>query len=217
MRVGVFGIFGKKKASKPPPVDAPAQAPGWAAIEKAFAALYPGSPPKWWEHNGVHAMHDLNNPPENPLEAVALYDAGPFWHFVSFGLSDLFGARPNEEWSGFGYEFTFRLAKDENPLPSLGPVDILVSLAKAAYKGANFAPGHTIKTGPLDGRAETPLTALVITTDPALELIETPNGKVALLLLVGVEGTVRERPLSVGVDSVLAELRASNPELMTRI
>jgi hypothetical protein len=213
----MFGIFGKKKASKPPTVDQPAQAPGWDAIEKAFGAMYPGKPPKWWEHQGVHAMHDLKNPPENPLEAVAFYDAGSFWHFVSFGLSDVFGASEKKEWSGFGYEFTFRLAKGDTPLPSLGPVNILVSLARAAYMGEAFAPGHTIKTGPLDGRPETPLTALLVVKDPAVELIETPNGKVALLLLVGVEGIVRERALSFGVDSVLAELRASNPELMTRI
>jgi suppressor of fused len=214
----VFGLFGRKKGagSDPPPDAPPPPALGWEAIQKAFAHLYSGQQPKWWEHHGVHRMHDLKNPPENPLEAVAIWDAGTFWHYVSFGMSDLFTKESKNEWSGFGYEFTFRFPKDTSDAP-LWPVNILVSLAKAAYTGQKFGPGHTIKTGPIDGRPETTATALLMVKDPAIPLLDTPHGKVALLLLVGVEGSIREKGLAIGVDRVLAEISASNPDLVTRV
>lgn len=212
----MFGLFGKKKKDAPPPPDPLPPPPGWDAIEKAFTAIH-GKPPRWWEHRGVHRMHDLRNPPENPLEAVALYDAGAFWHFVSFGMSDVYDKESEGDWSGFGYELTFRLPKDGNDDPSLWPVDVLISIARAAYKGEAFAPNHTLQTGPIDGRPETKLTALLMVKDPALPLLETPNGKVAFLLLVGVEGAVREKALATSVADVLEELCATNPDLVTRV
>jgi hypothetical protein len=215
----MLGIFRKKKSGQQesPPQGPPSPAPGWDALEKAFAALYPGRSPKWWEHNGVHRMHERRDPPENPLEAVALYDSGSFWHFVSFGMSDLYAKESEGDWSGFGYEFTFRIGKDGSDKAPLWPVEVMVSLAKAAYKGEDFAPGHTIKTGPLDGHKGTALTALLVTLDPALQVLETPHGKVALLLLVGIEGQVRERAVAGEVDAILAELSSKNPELVTRV
>ena len=215
----MLGIFRKRKSGQQgtPPEGPQSPAPGWDALEKAFADLYPGRSPKWWEHNGVHRMHERRNPPENPLEAVAIYNSGPFWHFVSFGMSDLYAKESEDDWSGFGYEFTFRIGKDGSDQPPLWPVEVMVSLAKAAYKGEDFAPGHTIKTGPIDGQKETALTALLVTMDPAIQVLETPHGKVALLLLVGVEGHVRERALAAGVDAILAELSAKNPDLATHV
>jgi hypothetical protein len=215
----MLGIFGKRKGGqqKSPPPRQPSPAPGWDALEKAFADLYPGRSPKWWEHNGVHRMHERRDPPENPLEAVALYDPGPFWHFVSFGMSALYAKESDGDWSGFGYEFTFRIGKEVSNKPPLWPVEIMVRLAKAAYQGEDFAPGHTIKTGPIDGQKGTNLTALLVTLDPALKVLETPNGKVALLLLVGIEDQVRERAVAGGVEAILAELSSKNPALVTRL
>lgn len=215
----MFGLFKKKKdVTKGVPLEEPPPpALGWEAIEKAFGDLYSGQRPRWWEHHGVHRMHDLKRPPENPLEAVAIYDGGSFWHYVSFGMSNLFAKESKGDWSGFGYEFTFRFPKEVGADAPLWPVDVLISLAKAAFKGEEFAPGHTIKTGPIDGRPETPLTALLVVKDPGVQLIDTPHGKVAFLLLVGIEGSVREKVLAVGVDKVLAEISADNPSLVTRV
>lgn len=210
----MFGLFGKKKSVEQGP---PPPAPGWEAIEKAFGNLYPGQRPRWWEHQGVHRMHDLKDPPENPLEAVAIYDAGAFWHYVSFGMSDLFAKESAGEWSGFGYEFTFRCSKEAGAAAPLWPVDVLVGLATSAYQGERYAPGHTIKTGPIDGRSETALTALLVAKDPGVPVIDTPHGKVAFLLLLGVEGPVREKALAAGFDAVLAEISAGNPSLVTRL
>jgi suppressor of fused-like protein len=211
----MFGLFKKKTASLPME---PASLPGWEAIEKAFAEAYPGQTPKHWAHDGVHRMHDLQNPPENPLEGVSIFDGGSFWHYVSFGLSDLYRKEGRSDWSGFGYELTFRLGKqvEEKDAP-LWPVNVLVSMARAAFRGSEFAPGHTVKTGPIDGNPKTKQTALLIVKDPGFDLQLTPHGKLAFLQLVGVPNETRERGLQLGVQVVIDELQAADPNLITRL
>ena len=81
----------------PGPPEDPPPAPGWEAIEDACSALYPGQQPYEWSHRGVHAMHDLRPVPENPLEAVRIYAAPDHWHYVGFGLSELFATEPTDQ------------------------------------------------------------------------------------------------------------------------
>jgi hypothetical protein len=213
----VFGLFKKRKRVPDGPSEPPPPAPGWEAIDQAVARVYPGQQGVHWAHNGVHRMHDLRTPPENPFEQVSVYDGGTFWHYVSYGLSDLYRKESEDEWSGFGYELTFRVAKvGDEPFP-LWPVNVMISLARARYVGSDYRAGDTVKTGPLDGRPECELTALLVVEDPAFELQETPFGKLVFLQLVGVEGKTRERAIELGSRPVLEELRALNPGLVTKI
>ena len=46
-----------------------------------------------------------------PLREVNVYETDEYYHFVSFGLSDLFGKTSDDEYSGYGMEFTFKLKK----------------------------------------------------------------------------------------------------------
>jgi hypothetical protein len=213
----MFGLFKRRAKTAAPVAESPA-ALGWAAIEKAFERLYPGQKPRHWTHDGVMRMHDLKNPPENPFDGVNIYDGGSFWHYVSLGMSDLYERVSKDAWSGFGYEFTFRLGKeaDQDQEPPLWPINLMGSLARAAFTGSNFAHGHTVKIGPIDGRAETKLTALLLVTDPGFGPQETPTGRMGFLQLVGVEAETRERAVEVGMDEVIGELRKQNPELITR-
>lgn len=217
----MFGFFRKRKqapATSAPPDEPPLAAPGWDAIEAAFERLYPGQVARIWEHHGVHRRHDLGNPPANPLEAVRIYDGGTFWHYVSLGLSDLYQKESADDWSGFGYELTFRVGKAaEEENPPLWPVSVMVSLAGARYTAEDYAAGDTVKTGPLDGHPECSLTALLIFEDPAFKVLETPFGKLVFLQLVGVEAETRERALRLGSRSVIDELRFNNPDLITRL
>jgi hypothetical protein len=217
----MFGLFRKRKqapATPAPPEETPPPAPGWEAIEGAFERLYPGQVTRIWEHHGVHRMDDLANPPANPLEAVRIYDGGTFWHYVSFGLSDLYRKESADEWSGFGYELTFRVGKAEGEEnPPLWPVSVMVSLAGARYTAEDYAAGDTVKTGPIDGRPACRLTALLIFEDPAFKVLETPFGKLVFLQLVGVEAETRERVLRIGSRPVIDELRLSDPDLVTRL
>jgi hypothetical protein len=94
-------------------------------------------------------------------------------------------------------------------------------------EGQTFAAGHTIRTGPLDGRPTTTKTAVLVVRDPSFPRpLETSNGRVEFLLLVGVEEAERQRmlaaPQKTGADvvpgePVLEELRAKDPRLVTPI
>lgn len=222
--MGFLDIFKKKKGERQPEEAAPAH--GWDAITSAFEALYPGQTNPVHRAPLVYRMHDLS---ENAaaFDGVSAYDAGRFWHFVSYGLSELYG-KENEDplVSGFGYEFTFRLPKaSESPPP--WAFDFLEAIGKQVWKGATFAAGHTIKTGPLDGRSNTPEGAVLVLRDPSLsQPLKTPNGDVELLLLLGVEDDVRKRVLAAyeasdGQDgwesAIVEELRERNRDLVTPI
>jgi suppressor of fused len=212
--MGLFDFL-KKKTPKPAGGAEP-PSPGWDAIESAFAELYPGQSARHWTHDGVMRMHDLRNPPENPFDGVSIYDGGTFWHYVSFGLSDLYEKESTDEWSGFGYEFTFRLAKSSGDDLPLWPINVMGTLARAVFTGTLFGPGHTVDmVRPLDGPdSKSALTAVLLTNDPGLEQVrETPHGKLAFLLIVGVEAAVRERALAEGFELALAELHSRNPTL----
>ena len=46
----------------------------------------------------------------DPLDGISVYDAGDFWHFVSYGLSELYTKECEDpEYSGYGIELTFKL------------------------------------------------------------------------------------------------------------
>lgn len=50
---------------------------------------------------------------KDPLDGISVYDGGDYWHFVTYGLSELYDKESNvKEISGYGMEFTFKLKKD---------------------------------------------------------------------------------------------------------
>jgi hypothetical protein len=171
-------------------------------------------------------MYDLS---ENAaaFDGVSAYDAGDHWHFVTFGLTELYTKEnPDLAVSGFGYEFTFKLPKLSEG-PPLWAFAFLEAIGKSVWNGAVLGPGHTIKTGPLDGRASTRETSVLVVRDPSFpEPLDTPNGRVELLLLLGVEDHYRQRVLDAhqahGSEggweiAVVTELREQDPHLVTPI
>jgi hypothetical protein len=214
----MFGFFRKRKGDRNEPDGALPPAPGWDAITQAFERLYPGQKPRHWKPGGTARQHDLRQAPHNPLDGVSVYDAGSHWHYVGFGMSDLYEKTSVGTTSGLGHELTFRLAKEKAKAePPRWPIPVLVSLARAEFAGELLAPGHTIKTGPIDGQPETRLTALLIVEDRGIAPLDTPHGRVAFLQLVGVDGELRERALREGSEALIEELRGRDPDLVTRI
>lgn len=170
----------------------PDDAPGWAAIDAACAKLYPdqANPPHW-------------APPLPPglgpdaLNGVSVYRAAEpaaHWHYVCYGLSDLFGDEVTDDpdaRSGAGFEMTFRLlddaATDPEATPPLWPISLLSNLAKYVVKsGRGFAVGHHLNAnGPIKLDDPTLLHALTFILDPQLGSVDTPAGRVEFLQLVG--------------------------------
>jgi suppressor of fused-like protein len=223
--MGILDFF-KKKARTEEGHEQAEAAPGWDAITRVFDAAYPGQTNPVHRGPLVFRMHDLS---ENAaaFDGVSAYDGGDYWHFVTYGLTELYGkGNGDPKVSGFGYELTFKLPK-VSAAPPPWAFDFLEAIGKQVWKGLELGAGHTIKTGPLDGRPGTRETAVLVVRDAlAPDSIATPNGRVELLLLLGIEDVLRQRvlaayeskPASSGWESsIVAELRNGNPNLVTPI
>lgn len=186
-----------EKADAPPhPEPGPAldtaldTAPGWDAITISSATVYPGQTPHRW---ATVLSRSLGR--DDPLDLIAVYratDPQPHWHYITYGLSDLYCAPdPMCRTSGFGFELTFRLADpaavDPGAHPPVWPTSLLSNLAGYVVDTSNaFAPGHFISTnGPLTTSVPTELVALGFVEDPDLGTISTPRGQVQFLQAVG--------------------------------
>lgn len=163
-------------------------APGWDAITAAFDKLYPGQDHP--RHFGCLISWHLGGP--DPLQGVSAYDGGDYFHFVSYGLSDLYEKEGTDpEYSGYGLEFTLKLRKEgmgEEIAEQQCIIGIFNDLARLTFeKGEQFFPNEYIYTGQelgFDVNQKSKLTGFVTALDDA-GTIDTPNGKVDFVKLIG--------------------------------
>lgn len=89
----------------------------------------------------------------------------------------------------------------------------LQKLARYVFNTGNpFGHEHHIPMGgPIAQHGDTELTALVFTTDPVLERIKTPNGRVEFLTAIGITADDQDYAASKGARRLLRLLLADNP------
>ncbi|MEM6926603.1 MAG: suppressor of fused domain protein [Myxococcota bacterium] len=211
--------FGKPSPEPPSPVEDP-PAVGWQAIVAAFTSHYGDQDPQHWAPD-VYRMNDLSDDAA-AFDGISAYAADGFWHLVSFGLTELYRKEAGNDphVSGFGYELTLKIPRIGDTPPAWAR-QVLEGIGKQVWKGLALGHGHTIQTGPIDGRADTPLDAMLVVRDPAFpEPLDTPHGRVELLLLVGVTSEERQAVTAVRDDpdaiaGLLQERYADNPEQIT--
>ncbi|QYF93772.1 suppressor of fused domain protein [Massilia sp. PAMC28688] len=161
-------------------------APGREAIAATLDVLYKGRQPRHFQN--PQPMHAGG---ADPLDSISVWQRAepvPHWHYVTYGLTDLFDKRSGSAASGFGFELTFRLAADPRALEApLWPLHLLQSLARYVVRTGNgFHDGHRMSTnGPITLGTPTALCSLAFTFDPELPAIDTANGSVAFLQVVG--------------------------------
>ena len=152
-------------------------APGWDAIGARLSELYPNVEPK---HFGTLHRFALGGP--DPLDGISFYprdEPKPHWHIVGYGMSELYSKETdNPDESGWGFEFTFRVARDGDETP-LWAANLLQNLARYVFSSGNrFEPGHHMNAnGPIQQGYETGMTALAFTEDPELRTILTRTGR----------------------------------------
>lgn len=161
-----------------------------------------------------------------PLDYISLYNnpgdpkrnIPPHWHYISFGLSDLYGdcrvhrRTLNQELSGFGFELTFRLRKNPNDSsPPPWPANILQSLAKYVFHTGNIicSGDHVSENKPLDNNSDSKIQHMLMTDDPQLGTVFTPLGKVTFIQIVGVTNDELKASQQWNVNGII--------ELMKRI
>lgn len=163
---------------------------GWDAITNEFDSLYPGQTnPK---HYGTLISWDLGG--NDPLRGISIYDSGDSWHFVTYGLSELYEkVSNNKDISGFGMEFTFRLKKDnyENEEAEIKCIcGILQSIARITFVNKEvFKPYEYIYSGQttgIDSLQKSNITGFITIPDVKAKELDTPNGKVMFVEFIGV-------------------------------
>jgi hypothetical protein len=197
--------------------DVPA-APGWDAIDAALDSLYGGREPL---HYGTIVRFAAGGP--DPLDGISVYtNSGPMphWHYVSYGLTELYRKKSeNERISGFGYEFTFRLARDrQDHEPPLWPMNLMQNLARASFNdGSIFGPFHTIDAnGPIAlNVGSTQLTAVLFVRDPQLPPVESPHGRFEFLQIVGITADELAAKNEWNAEKLVELLARDNPLLIT--
>uniref|UniRef100_A0A8C5R312 Suppressor of fused homolog n=1 Tax=Leptobrachium leishanense TaxID=445787 RepID=A0A8C5R312_9ANUR len=138
----------------------------------------------------------------DPLDYVSMYrnlgnptrGVPEHWHYVSFGLSDLYGDNRVHEYtgadgpSGFGFELTFRLKREaEESAPPTWPAELMQGLARYVFQSENtFCSGdHVSWHSPLDN-SESRIQHMLLTEDPQMQPVQTPFGMVSFLQIVGI-------------------------------
>ncbi|MFI5719082.1 suppressor of fused domain protein [Nocardia sp. NPDC051750] len=162
---------------------------GWDAIDEALSGLYGHDAPF---HLGTEHPWGLGGP--DPLDGISVYpreSPRPHWHYVGYGMSELYEKEStNPEISGWGFEFTVRVARivDGSP-PPVWPAGLLQQLGRYVFdSGKWFAPGHTMKVsaGIDPDRPESAIRGLAFVEDPELATIDTPHGALQFLQVVGI-------------------------------
>ncbi|MDO5067084.1 MAG: suppressor of fused domain protein [Propionibacteriaceae bacterium] len=203
--------------------DGEGSAPGWAAIDAACQDLYPDQLEPL--HYGSVPFAFLQSPGVQGVSAYRVAQPEPHWHYVSYGLSDLFGEQdgPDEYGdSGFGFELTFRLADPQAMTaaePPLWPIDLLQNLARYVHSTGNcFGPNHHMDAGgKIALEQETELTALGFVTDPDLRTIETPSGRVQFVQVFGLTGTDLSDVKAWSAESLYKLCDARFPKFITHL
>uniref|UniRef100_A0AAY4E2H7 Suppressor of fused homolog n=1 Tax=Denticeps clupeoides TaxID=299321 RepID=A0AAY4E2H7_9TELE len=138
----------------------------------------------------------------DPLDYISMYrnagcasvDVQEHWHYISLGLSDLYGDNRVHEFtgpdgpSGFGFELTFRLKREAGETaPPTWPAELMQGLARYVFQSDNtFCTGDHISWHcPLDN-SESRIQHMLLTEDPQMQPVQTPFGHVSFLQIVGV-------------------------------
>lgn len=163
---------------------------GWNTIEESFSKLYPDQENPL--HYGTLISWQLGG--NAPLEGISIYDGGDYWHFVTYGLSELYEKETDHlDISGYGMELTLKLKKtnfsdEESELK--GIYGILETIARLTFtQGEVFLPYEYLYTGQTQGidvEMKSLITGFITIPEPMLNEIDTPNGKVKFVEFIGV-------------------------------
>ena len=195
---------------------------GWDAINAALCALYPGQEPR---HYGTLVSHTLGG--DDPLDGISVYWSElprPHWHYVTYGFSELYGKQSDDpQESGFGFELTFRLAAGEGAgrvgdVP-MWPLNLLQNVARYVFGSGNvFEAGHHLDAnGPIALDVDTQLRHLAVVADPRLPAIDTPNGRLDFLQMVGLTDDEMAAVRRWSTAGVLEALAPAMPSWITEL
>lgn len=189
-----MGLFAKFKKENNTYTNKKAiESTGWIAITEECEKTYPNQ--KKPKHYGTLINWNLGG--NNPLDGISIYDGGDYWHFVTYGLSELYEKESkNKEISGYGMEFTFKLKKDkyQDEQAELKCIcNLLQQISRITFiNGEVFKEYEYLYTGQtkgIDTKMKSNITGFITIPDTNFKPINTPNGKVNFVEFIGVTNT----------------------------
>jgi len=191
------------------------ESPGWHAIDDALRPIYGDREPY---HVGTIVSWAMGGP--DPIHGISAYKNDkpvPHWHYVTYGFTELWDKEStNKEVSGYGFELTFRCARSTTEKkPPNWAFNFLQNLGRYVFETGNcFGVGHTMPlNGPIAVDADTLIHAISFIDDIQLPPINTPNGEVEFLQIVGLTMDELEAISSWNARAFL-ELRRESDELL---
>ncbi len=195
------------------------EAPGWDAIDGALRPLYGSTEPK---HYGTALSQREGG--EDPIHGISVYlrdEPSPHFHFVTYGFTELWDKESEDaETSGFGFELTFRLAREEDEEePPAWVMHFLQNLGRYVFRTGNaFAPGHKMGlNGPIALGERTAITAICFAPDPELGAFHSSNGQAEFLQIVGITDDEYRLIQDWCTDGFLELLAMRSPMLITEL
>ncbi|MFI3255087.1 MAG: suppressor of fused domain protein [Eubacteriales bacterium] len=165
---------------------------GWDAIENEFMRVYQGQD----DHRHL-PLTGLMGEREGILQGISIFEADGFWHFVTYGMTELFDKEcENEDVSGLGTELTFKLKRQSSSQPDTaennemhGICNILQHLANVSVSNSvDFSEQEFIYTGQkqgIDFEQKSQLTGFIVMKDTTVNSITSVNGRSNFTLLIG--------------------------------
>ena len=163
-------------------------APGWDAIEEAFAKCYPGQEPN---HYGTNIEARAMFGGSEYIDGYSIYKSPHgHRHIVTFGMTELYVDEEafGGKYSRWGYEMTFKL-KADNDDDCMWAINFLGNLGRYTYtKESWFEPGHFMSNmgTPIKVGADSLITAILAVEDTEVPGIDTIYGRVDFLQFVGI-------------------------------
>lgn len=158
--------------------------PGWDAIDRVLKQHYPSQEPL---HYGTVIKYSMGG--DDPLDGTSIYSRPDHWHYVTYGFSELYEKESeNPDWSGFGFEMTFRLRRNDEAEPPVWPITLMQNLARYVFNSGNvFHAGDYLDlNGPIFLESDTDIRAVAFRIDPDLgENHSTPFGRLDFRQMVG--------------------------------
>lgn len=184
---------------------------GWDDITDVFKKLYPSIEPK---HYSPIIKYSVGG--KDPLDGVSVYDAGDYYHFVTYGFSEIYERENSTDLSGFGFELTFKLkkTKDMTEEEISNTVVILQKLARYVFNTRKlFKPMDYIyspQTEGMDLNGKSKITGFITVEDKDAKTIDSINGKLQFLELIGVTNEElqkiinKEEPKETIINKIIA-------------
>ena len=215
LAVGIWASRRNRLATAPAetPLEPSRTQPGRAAIDAALDTLYP----KTRDHRfGLQPAPGEKAPPLEEVVAYRSLAPKPYWHYITYGLSELGNRRAaGQGRSGYGIELTLRL-DDASETPPTWPINFLRWLAGTVRRDGNpFGVGHSLPLLPnmLD-KVSKGTEAVAFALDAELGSVNTPNGTVEFLQVIPL--TSDEYTLAGRWDAtrIFAEMKSVSPALL---